>query len=83
MKKLLLFVFVFATNLILAQGTTTSSLEGIITDQSGNPLQDVTIVAVHTPSGTNYGVISNAKGYYFIPNMRVGGPYKVTFSYLG
>ncbi|MFN3640899.1 MAG: carboxypeptidase regulatory-like domain-containing protein, partial [Flavobacterium sp.] len=83
MKKLLFILFLLSAHFINAQGTTTSSIEGIITDAAGKPLQDVTVFAVHTPSGSNFGVISNAKGYYFIPNMRVGGPYKISYSYIG
>ncbi|HKK77248.1 MAG TPA: TonB-dependent receptor [Saprospiraceae bacterium] len=66
-----------------AQGVTTSSMSGRITDTDGEALIGANVLAIHTPSGTSYGVASNVEGYYRIPNMRVGGPYTVTVSYTG
>lgn len=66
-----------------AQGVTTSSMFGKITDQSGEALIGANILAIHTPSGTTYGVATNLDGFYRIPNMRVGGPYRVTVTYTG
>ena len=40
-------------------------------------------MAVHTPSGTVYGAASDFDGFYRMPNMRVGGPYRITISYVG
>ncbi len=65
------------------QGITTSSLKGIITDSKGNPLPGANIIAVHEPSGTQYGSASRSSGIYDIQNMKVGGPYKITITYVG
>ncbi len=65
------------------QGTTTSEMNGIITDDNNDPLEGATIVAMHTPTGTQYGAITNDQGYFTIPLMDVGGPYTVTISYVG
>lgn len=62
---------------------TTSGLKGLVADANKEPLTGATIVAVHLPSGTQYGVITNADGRFTISNMRVGGPYKVTVSFIG
>lgn len=61
---------------------TTSSLAGIVTDADGEVI-GATVQAVHVPSGTHYGTITNEKGAYAIRGMRVGGPYEVTVSYVG
>lgn len=62
---------------------TTSNIRGTILDDQGEPLLGANIVAVHTPTGTNYGAISNEEGRYNLLNLRVGGPYEVTISYVG
>lgn len=62
---------------------TTSSLTGKVTDANGETLPGAAVVAVHTPSGTQYHAIVNAKGRYFINGMRAGGPYTVEVSCLG
>ena len=44
---------------------------------------DMHRVAVHEPSGTMYGAVTNVDGRYTIQGMRTGGPYKVEISYVG
>ena len=62
---------------------TTSSLAGQIVDEGGEPLIGVAVVAVHTPSGTQYYATTNENGRYAIQGMRTGGPYEVTMSLIG
>lgn len=62
---------------------TTASIQGFVTDESGEGLVGATIVAVHTPSGTRYGTNSRQGGAYTLPNLRVGGPYSLEISYIG
>lgn len=83
MKKLLLLFLLISGLGVYAQGVTTSSINGKITDNAGEPLFGANIVAVHGPTGTKYGVVSDFDGYYRISNMRVGGPYKIDISYVG
>ena len=66
-----------------AQGVTTSSIFGLVTDTEGTALVDATVVAVHVPSGTRYRAFVRPGGAYSLPNMRVGGPYRVTTTYIG
>ena len=83
MKKslLTLVMALFASVMLMAQ-VTTSALSGIVTDDLG-PVIGVTVQAIHVPSGTRYGTITNEKGAYAIRGMRVGGPYEVIISYVG
>ena len=66
-----------------AQGTTTSSMNGQVIDNNGEPVIGATVVAVHEPSGSQYANVTNQAGQFRLPNMRVGGPYTVTFSFVG
>ena len=77
----LLFLVVVSTS--WAQGVTTSAINGKITDASGEPLAGANVVAVHNPSGTKYGAITDFDGFFRIVNMRVGGPYTITMTYVG
>ena len=65
------------------QGSTTSGINGRVLDQDGNPLVGATVIAVHSPSGSQYGSVTNVQGIYRIPNMRVGGPYQIKVTYVG
>lgn len=68
--------------LLFAQGVTTSSVSGVVDDMDG-ALIGVNIEVVHEPSGTKYGTITNMDGQFVCTGLRVGGPYKLTFSYVG
>ncbi|MBQ6953324.1 MAG: TonB-dependent receptor [Bacteroidales bacterium] len=82
-KSLLLaFTTLIAGTVAYAQ-VTTSSLSGRVVDQAGEPVIGAAVVALHEPSGTIYGAVTNADGRYTIQGMRTGGPYKVDFTCLG
>ena len=66
-----------------AQGVTTAAIDGFVTQETGEPIAEANIVAVHLPSGTQYRAVARSGGAYTIANMRVGGPYRVTASYIG
>ena len=52
-------------------------------DDYDEMLVGATVIAIHTPSGTQYGSITNSDGRFNIQGMRTGGPYKVVVSYVG
>ncbi|MFA9391859.1 MAG: carboxypeptidase regulatory-like domain-containing protein [Prolixibacteraceae bacterium] len=88
MKKLLfifvitMFVTMFITPNLMAQ-VTTSGMDGKVTGNDALPLPGATIVAVHTPSGTQYATTSNSEGRFSLQGMRTGGPYEVKVSFVG
>lgn len=82
MKRLLLTVALLLAVAVSNAQVTTSALRGILT-ANGNPLEGASVVALHEPSGKVYGTAVGADGHYSISGMRVGGPYKIEFSYLG
>lgn len=68
---------------LFAQGSTTAALAGTVVDEKGQGLPGASVIAVHEPTGSRYGGSTRADGRYNIVNMRVGGPYKVTVSFVG
>ena len=84
MKK---FLFIFVMSLFVAVSAmaqiTTSALSGKVTDEMKEEVIGATIMATHTPSGTNYGTVTNEHGSFTIQGMRVGGPYTIRVTYVG
>jgi hypothetical protein len=75
------FVLFIATQAI--SQITTSGINGIISGNSGERLPGATVVAVHEPSGTQYGTITNSEGQFNLQGMRPGGPYRLEISFVG
>jgi len=84
-RKLLLtlLVSVFFAGAGFAQGVTTAAISGRITNANNAALDGATVVAVEIATGTQYGTITNSDGYYHLPHMNVGGPYKLSVTYVG
>lgn len=82
MKRLLLIVALLLVVAVSTAQVTTSAIRGQVTTND-NPLPGATIVALHTPSGSQYSTTTNGEGYYTISGMRIGGPYEITISFLG
>src|SRR5687767_10672009 len=85
MRKILLMVSFGLASIAstLAQGITTASISGAVYDAKAESLPGATVIAVHEPSGAQYGTTTRVDGRFTIPNARVGGPYKVTVTYVG
>lgn len=84
MKKQILFIaFALISSGLFAQGITTASISGSVVDGNSEKLFGANVIAEHTPSGTKYGTITNDEGRFRLPNLRIGGPYTVTISFLG
>ena len=87
MKKLFLqasslFVALFFATTMSAQ-TTTSTIVGVVTNAKGESLPGAAVVAIHTPSGSTFGSVTNIDGRFTVPNCRVGGPYEIKISFVG
>ena len=61
---------------------TTATLSGLIKNKKSEPLSGATVKVVYAEAGIEINVLSKADGRFTIPNLRVGGPYKVTASYV-
>lgn len=71
------------TAMSFAQGVTTSSINGRVLDNTETPLPGANVIAVHVPTGSVYGAITDFDGFYRITNMKSGGPYTLSISYVG
>ncbi|MVN78392.1 TonB-dependent receptor [Hymenobacter sp. HMF4947] len=82
-RLLLLLVALLTAQLGWSQGATTAAMSGTIADNKGQVLPGATVIAVHTPTNTQYVAPTNAEGRFNIQNMRVGGPYTVKVTFVG
>ncbi|PKP13243.1 MAG: TonB-dependent receptor [Bacteroidetes bacterium HGW-Bacteroidetes-3] len=85
MKKQLLFsmlIAVFSIVSVFSQ-VTTSKIQGVVSDDTSAGLYGANVVAKHLPTGTVAGTMTAEGGRFTLTNLRVGGPYTVTISYIG
>ena len=82
-RYVLLLVGLLTTQLGWSQGATTAAMSGTITDGKGQALPGATVIALHTPTNTQYVAPTNAEGRFNIQNMRVGGPYTIKVTFVG
>lgn len=81
-QKLFITVILSALVTGLDAQVTTATIRGKVTDVNKEPVIGANILAIHEPSGTQYGAITNAEGLYTIQGMRSGGPYRVIVSFI-
>ncbi len=62
---------------------TTSAITGVVKDSQGAVIPGVSVTAVHQPSGSTYEGVTQGDGRFFMPGMRIGGPYTVTAALTG
>ena len=82
-KKFMSIVLTMLVSLTAFAQVTTSSLNGSIVYQGGEPVVGAVVIATHTPSGSQYYGITNTDGRYSIEGMRPGDGYKIEISFLG
>lgn len=84
MKRLfVLFIISICLSVGALSQVTTSGITGHVLSSNGSPLSGALVLAVHTPSGTQYGATTDRNGTYRIDGMRVGGPYAIEISFIG
>jgi outer membrane receptor protein involved in Fe transport len=79
----LFVLFTTFTSVQVFAQSTTAAISGTVLDEKGEGLPGANVIAIHEPTGSRYGAASRADGRFNIVNMRVGGPYKVTISFVG
>ena len=83
MNKIILLIYCLFCYTVGYAQVTTSSMSGLVSDENKEPLPGAVVMAVHEPSGTHYGTITNLQGNYQLQGMRIGGPYRIEISYVG
>lgn len=68
---------------VQAQGITTSTLTGRVTDQDGAPLGNVEIAITNVATGAQLQTLTRADGRFLMPALRPGGPYRIQASSIG
>jgi hypothetical protein len=82
--KRIIFILILLFSVSISAQVTTSKIKGLVTETgSGEALIGANIVALHTPTGTVSGTIAQDNGRYTLSNLRIGGPYTVTISFVG
>ncbi len=84
MTKKLFFLLILLTSFIGVANAqvTTSAISGRVISGDETVI-GASVVAVHQPSGTKYGTVTNEDGRYTLQGLRTGGPYSVVVSFLG
>ena len=87
MLKLFIYFFFFFTFIfifpIYSQGVTTASISGYVSSTGGEYLPNANVIVIHLPTGTQLGASTRENGLFNIPNMKIGGPYTITVSFVG
>ncbi len=82
-KKFIFLVLLMMSSLVMYSQVTTSGISGKVYGTDKVSLPSANVVIVHIPTGTQYNTITDINGIFRLPNMIVGGPYKLTISYIG
>jgi hypothetical protein len=67
----------------MGQGVTTAAVQGIVADAENNPVAGADLTLEHLPTGSVATTSTGADGRYYLPNLRPGGPFRMTIRRLG
>ncbi len=85
--RILKRLFMMFTALLIAVASmaqvTTGTIIGNVKDGKGISLTGASVEAIHEPSGSKYKTVSSGTGRFTLPGLRVGGPYRITVSFVG
>jgi outer membrane receptor for ferrienterochelin and colicin len=75
-------ILVFFSPVYLFAQETTSEIVGTVSGGT-TPLVGATVTVVNAATGTQTTTTTRKEGRYNLPNLRVGGPYSITVTYIG
>lgn len=70
--------FLYSQTTAFAQAVTTSSLNGIVTTEAGQPISGASVTVTHVETGATSTTTSRTDGSFVVRGLRPGGPYTVT-----
>ena len=82
LKSMVLLIMLVLLSVIAKSQETTAEISGTVSDLTGS-IPNVNITAVHIPTGTKYMTTTRNDGRYNLPNLKIGGPYTITTSFVG
>jgi hypothetical protein len=81
-KYAVLFLLSFFLQYIANAQVTTATLSGIVTDSKGAGIGSATITVEYPDAGIKQSLTTKSDGRFTVPNLRVGGPYRVSVSHI-
>lgn len=78
---IILLLTVCALNQLSAQ-VTTATLSGVVKDAKGEGLAAATVTVEYPDAGIRQTLATRSDGRFTVPNLRVGGPYRVTVNHV-
>lgn len=76
-------VAIASPELTYAQGVTTATLTGRVTDENGAPVVGATVVIRNLATGSEQQTLTRSDGRYLMPALRPGGPYRIEINSIG
>jgi len=80
-KCAVICIFVFSALYSNSQ-VTTATLSGVVKDTKGAGLASATVTVEYPDAGIKQTLVTKADGRYTVPNLRVGGPYRITVNHV-
>jgi len=78
---LIVAISLFMASNLSAQ-VTTATLSGVVKDSKGTALASATITVEFADAGIKHVLTTKDDGRFTLPNLRVGGPYKITVNHV-
>ena len=82
-RIVVLLVYTFSLKQNAFSQETTSTLSGFVSDLTGQAVSGASVTVQHEATGYHSATQTNSKGLFVIPNLKPGGPYTITISFVG
>lgn len=83
LNQLFFYLLLILFSLKVNAQETTSTLSGYVVDDKNAAVSGASVSIKHEPTGYVTGATTNSKGFFTVPNLKPGGPYTVSISFVG